>query len=169
MGTSKIQFLFFPPFVQGEGNEEAPGSKTGKVNDKVEVPFIVRGMLGNRGPQHIVDTDKIQEEIISMKIAHGAVPGAGDEGEEKEAGQKVHMHHFFQILFVKKEKQAGKARQKDAYRSLGEDCQGSRYIAEEIVFPVFRIAQIEKGNGGAHEKEEGGVRNHCLGQYPAFH
>ena len=82
-------------------------------------------MLGNRGPQHIVDTDKIQEEIISMKIAHGAIPGAGDEGEEKEAGQKVHMHHFFQILFIKKEKQAGKARQKDAYRSLGEDCQGS--------------------------------------------
>lgn len=40
MGTSKIQFLFFPPFVQGEGNEEAPGSKTGKVNDEVEVPLL---------------------------------------------------------------------------------------------------------------------------------
>lgn len=86
MGTSKIQLLFFPPFVQGEGNEEAPGSKACQVNDKVEVPFIVRGMLGNRGPQHIVDTDKIQEEIISMKITHGAVPGAGDKGEEHKAG-----------------------------------------------------------------------------------
>ena len=120
MGTSKIQFLFFPPFVQGEGNEEAPGSKTGKVNDEVEVPFIVRGMFGNRGPQHIVDADKIQKEIISMKIAHGAVPGAGDE-----AGQKVDMHHFFQSLFIKKEEEAGKAREKDAYGSLGENRQGS--------------------------------------------
>lgn len=81
----------------------------------------------------------------------------------------MHMHHFLQILFIKKEEEAGKAREKDAYGSLGEDCQGSRYIAEEIVCSVFRIAQIEKGDGGAHEKKEGGVRNHCLGQYPAFH
>lgn len=125
MGTSKIQLLFFPPFVQGEGNEEAPGSKTGKVNDEVEVPFIMGGMFGNCGPQHIVDTDKIQEEIISMKITHGAIPGAGDEGEEHKAGQKVHMHHFFQIFFIKKEEEAGKAREKDAYGSLGENRQGS--------------------------------------------
>ena len=153
MGTSKIQLLFFPPFVQGEGDEEAPGSKTGKVNDKVEVPFIVRGMLGNRGSEHIVHTDEVQKEIFAVEIAHGAVPGAGYQDEKDKAGKEVHMGHFLQVFFIEEKEQARKPGKEDADGALGEGGQGGKEIAEEIVFPVFRIPQIEESHGAAHEKE----------------
>ena len=168
IGAPKVQLLIFPAAVQGVGDEEAPGSKTNEVNDEVEIPLVVGRMLGHRGTEHIVHADEVQEEIISVEIAHGAVPGAGNDGKDGKAGKEVHMGHFFQVLLVKKEEQAGQARQEDTDGALGEGGQGGKYVAQEIVFPVFRIAQIEKGNGGAHEKEKGGVRNHRFGKNPVF-
>lgn len=168
ISAPKVQFLFLPAAVQGVGDEEAPGCKAYEINDDVEIPFVVGWMLGHRGTEYIVHADEVQEEIISVEIAHGAVPGAGNDGKDGKAGEEVHMGHFFQVLLVKKEEQAGQARQKDADGALGKGGQGSRYVAQEIVFPVFRIAQIEEGNGGAHEKEKGGVRNHRFGKNPVF-
>lgn len=168
IGALKVQLLIFPAAVQGAGDEEAPGCKAGEINDEVEIPLVVRRMFGHRGTEHIVYADEVQEEIISMEIAHGAVPGAGNDGKDGKTGKEMHMGHFLQVLLVKKEEQAGQARQEDTDGALGEGGQGSRYVAQEIVFPVFRIAQIEEGNGGAHEKEKGGVRNHRFGKDPVF-
>lgn len=114
-------------------------------------------------------TDEVQKEIFAVEIAHGAVPGAGYQDEKDKAGKEVHMGHFLQVFFIEEKEQARKPGKEDADGALGEGGQGSKEIAEEIVFPVFRIPQVEESHGAAHEKEEGGVGNDGLGENPAFH
>ena len=45
-----------------------------------------------------------------MEVAHGAVPCAGDHGEEGEAGEEMDVLHFFEVFVIGKEKQGGQDR-----------------------------------------------------------
>ena len=103
-----------------------------------------------------------------MEVAHGAVPCAGDHGEEGEAGEEMDVLHFFEVFVIGKEKQGGKTGEKKTDGSLGEDGKGGGYVAEVVVPSVFGIAQVEEGDRHAHEEEERRVSDDGFREEPAF-
>ena len=116
-----------------------------------------------------MDSKEVQDEIISMKVPHGAIPGAGDGSKEEKAGEEMDVGHFPEVFLVDEEEKGSKAGKEKADGPLGEGGKGRSGVAEEIVFPVFCIAQVEEGNGCTHEEEESGVCDDCFGKEPAFY
>ena len=103
-----------------------------------------------------------------MEVAHGAVPCAGDHGEEGEAGEEMDVLHFFEVFVIGEEEQGSKTGEEKTDGPLGEDGKGSGYVAEVVVPSVFGIAQIEEGDRHAHEEEERRVSDDGFREEPAF-
>ena len=103
-----------------------------------------------------------------MEVAHGAVPCAGDHGEEGEAGEEMDVLHFFEVFVIGEEEQGGKTGEEKTDGPLGEDGKGGGYVAEVVVSSVFGIAQVEEGDRHAHEEEERRVSDDGFREEPAF-
>lgn len=97
-----------------------------------------------------------------MEVPHGAVPGSGNEGEKDHAAEEVDMSHLLDILLINKEEESGKTGKEKTYGTLGEGGKGGKDIADKIIFPVFRITEIEESDGSTHEEEESSVCNDCF-------
>ena len=48
-------------------------------------------MLGNRGPEHIVDADEPIQESRAVEDRHGDVPKGGDGQGQEQASEQFHM------------------------------------------------------------------------------
>ena len=153
---AQVQGFLFPFPVEGVGDGEAPRGEAHEIDDEVEVPGIVRGVLGDSGAEEVVDAQEVQDEIKAMEVVHGAVPQAAEEEEEGEAGEEVDSFYFGKVFVVGQKEEGGKTGEEDADGAFGEGGEGGEEVAEEIIFPIFRVAQVEEGNGAAHEEEEGG-------------
>ena len=97
-------------------------------------------MLGDGGAKEVVDAEEVQEEIGAVKVAHEAVPGTGERGEEEKTGEKVDALHFAEVFVVSEEEEGGKAGKEEADGALGEDGKGGGDVAEVVVFSIFGIA-----------------------------
>ena len=126
-------------------------------------------MFRHRGTEKIVDADEIQDKVAAMEVTHGTVPGTGDDCKDTESGNQMDMGHFPEVFLVNEEEEASQPGQENTDRPLGQGGESCKDVAEEIVFPVIRVSQIEESHGAAHEKEEGGVGDNSLGKDPAFH
>ena len=166
--VSEVKRTGSPFFCETVGDEEAPGGKADEVNDEVEVPFILARMLGDGSAKEIVDTEEIEQKIRSVEVAHGAVPCAGDHGEEDEAGEEMDVLHFFEVFVVGEEEQGGKTGKEKTDGPLGEDGKGGGYVAEVVVPSVFGVAQVEEGDCHTHEEEECRVSDDGFREEPAF-
>ena len=125
-------------------------------------------VFGDRRAQIIVHAEEIQNEIAPVMHIHISVPAPGDEREEDETGNKMHAEHFLQIFFGEKKEETGQPRQQNSDGSLRKRGESGEKIAEPIIFPIFRVAEIKGGDGDAHEKEKCGVGDDGLGQIPKF-
>ena len=166
---AQVQGFLFPFPVEGVGDGEAPRGEAHEIDDEVEVPGIVRGVLGDSGAEKVVDAQEVQDEIKAMEVVHGAVPQAAEEEKEGEAGEEVDSFHFGKVSVVGQKEEGGKTGEEDADGAFGEGGEGGEEVAEEIIFPVFRVAQVEEGDGAAHEEEEGGVGDDGFREEPEFH
>ncbi len=159
----------FPPVCKKRNRKrEAPREETGEKDKDVEIPDAVIVVLGHCRAQVIMHAEEIQNEIMPVVDIHIAVPAAGDERKEDEAGKQVYAEHFFQIFFGEKKEETGQPRQQKPDGSFCERGEGGEKVAEPIIFSVFRVTQIKSGDDHAHEKEKRGVRDNRFGQIPKF-
>ena len=77
-----------------------------------------------------------------MEVAHGAVPCAGNHGEEGEAGEEMDVLHFFEVFVIGEEEQGSKTGEEKTDGALGEDGKGGGYVAEVVVPSVFGIVVV---------------------------
>ena len=166
--AAEVELFAFPFLKEAVGDGEAPWGKADEVDDEVEVPFVLRRMLGDGGAEEVVDTEEVQEEIGAVKVAHETVPGTGDRSEEEKSGEKVDALHFAEVFVVSEEEEGGKAGKEEADGAFGEDGEGSGDVAEVVVFPVFAITQVEESDRHAHEEEEGRVGDDGFREKPAL-
>ena len=167
-GISQVELFAFPFLKEAVGDGEAPGGKADEVDDEVEVPRVLCRVFGDGGAKEIVDAEEVQEEIGAVKVAHEAVPGTGDHGEEEQAGEKVDALHFAEVFVVREEEEGGKTGEEKTDGALGEDGKGSGYVAEVVVLSIFGIAQVKEGDCHAHEEEEGRVGDDGFREKPAL-
>ena len=88
----------FDPFLQGlpvflpqPGQAQAPGEAANEENQEIIPPSVVPGMLGNGGPEHIVDPDEPIQEGAAVEDCHRDVPKGSDGQGQDEAPEQLHM------------------------------------------------------------------------------
>lgn len=101
-GIPKVDFFSSPSFEEGNRGEETPWEEAHEEYKDVEIPCIMGWMLRNCGTEHMMDSNEIQDEIAAMEIAHGSIPGTGENEENQKTTEEMDVGHFPEIFFIDK-------------------------------------------------------------------
>ena len=115
-----------------------------------------------------MDTEEVQEKIVSVDFIHEAVPETGDDEEEKHTAQQMNVEQFLQVVAHDKKNQGGQCGQGQADRAFGENGKGGHDIGGPVPAAVFCIAEVEKGQTGTHEQKQCRIGDDRFRQEPAF-
>ena len=113
-----------------------------------------------------MNAEEIEQEGISVIHSHEQIPGTANEQEQHRTGKQMHMSQFLQIPFPCQEDQRRQSRQHQADGAFGQHSQRGQDVTEPVISLIFRIAEIEKGDGPIHKQEQRGIGNYGFRQNP---